>query len=410
MLRLTVFAALLVQVAARCPEPAALPNTMRSGGKDVYMCARLYEKSNKNAVLSQCDTSGRTLNIANGESRAEYSGNLAWLKGGVKGAVVVRPGCTLDIYRFSHFKLQGGPFVGHYMPNFPKVSLTTGKHQLEDGKTKKVESAISSTTLSIPTSSAFGGWKMTAQGHTITVNENGGSFQCYCNRDNKALQCNARDAFVVINDCDNTYGHGVMQCVFSISSGVTKTSSSSNSKNTGTTISSEVGVTIAKVVSAKIGISHTTGYTWSTSNSHALSKSESTAVTCQVPKGKRSQLQQVQAFCGEYTVSTKRWRCIDTNDPKYIKKTKEDACFHKNKDIAVRNFRRCEKRDTAKACQQWCQGTHGCTHFVWVSDIYNGIHGTAARKNCCLKSTSSNAMIDMDGVIVGPKACPLYRK
>ena len=45
---------------------------------------------------------------------------------------------------------------------------------------------------------------------------------------------------MVINDCDNTYGHGVMQCVFSISSGVTKTSSSSNSKNTGTTISSEV--------------------------------------------------------------------------------------------------------------------------------------------------------------------------
>ena len=244
MLGLTIFIFLLVQVAARCPEPTALPRTIISGGKEKFMCARLYEKSHPTATLSQCDieNGAKTLDIAHGDKPAELSG---WIRNGVQAAVV-RPGCTLDIYRFPNFGTKPDEPLKSLLKPFSKRSFTGGAHQFEDGKSRTLKGKImtvipaGSITLKMPTSTAFGNWFFEYKGSKYPMNPKGGSYQCYCPVENKALWCKPRDAYVVINDCDNVYGHGTMSCVFSVSSGVTKTSSKSNSKNKETTISAEV--------------------------------------------------------------------------------------------------------------------------------------------------------------------------
>ena len=65
----------------------------------------------------------------------------------------------------------------------------------------------------------------------------------------------------------------------------------------------------------------------------------------------------------------------------------------------------CIKKYNSKLCQHLCQKTEGCTRFAYVSNEYNGVHGTGIRQCCFMKSTSDENMVDMDGVIVGPKTC-----
>ena len=65
----------------------------------------------------------------------------------------------------------------------------------------------------------------------------------------------------------------------------------------------------------------------------------------------------------------------------------------------------CGKQDTVEACQKLCQATSGCKRFVYVKDTYNGVHGTAARKNCCLKDSNIANYVVVDDIVSGPAQC-----
>ena len=247
MLGLSVVLTLLMQIIAKCPNPITLPRTVPND-QEKFMCARLYEKSHPTATLSQCDRSGRTLDVANGEKPEKLSG---WILNGVKAAVV-RPGCTLDVYRYPEFKSRWGDLASFL--SFSKVSLSGGIHQLDDGKTKSFKGRAAHTpfpktyTIPIPTSTAFGTWKWRG----MQLNREGGSYQCHCQVDNQALSCTPRDEYVVVNDCDNKYGHGVMQCSFSVSSGISRSRSTSSTTSESTTVSAEVIIENCDVRTSKL--------------------------------------------------------------------------------------------------------------------------------------------------------------
>jgi len=85
-------------------------------------------------------------------------------------------------------------------------------------------------------------------------------------------------------------------------------------------------------------------------------------------------------------------------------------CFHTDKDYNIANWGKCIKKDSLLECQQACQGSVGCGKFSYVTDTYNGIHGTGARKSCCLKPTQAAELVDAVGVTSGPKNCPVVQK
>ena len=83
-----------------------------------------------------------------------------------------------------------------------------------------------------------------------------------------------------------------------------------------------------------------------------------------------------------------------------------DTCFLANKDYPGNNLKfGCTRKDSIMECQNLCQATQGCAKFSYVTDTYDGKHGTGARKNCCLKSYATMDLVDETGVISGPRSC-----
>ena len=63
------------------------------------------------------------------------------------------------------------------------------------------------------------------------------------------------------------------------------------------------------------------------------------------------------------------------------------------------------KKDNAYECQRLCQETSGCKRFVYITDTYNGVHGTGIRKNCILKDQNPIYKVVKD-IVSGPAKCP----
>ena len=82
----------------------------------------------------------------------------------------------------------------------------------------------------------------------------------------------------------------------------------------------------------------------------------------------------------------------------------EDECYFVDKDYYGGNIN-CVKQNTIADCQQLCQSTVGCAKFSYPTDKYNGTHGPAARKGCCLKHDIPIALVDEKDVISGPRVC-----
>ena len=82
-------------------------------------------------------------------------------------------------------------------------------------------------------------------------------------------------------------------------------------------------------------------------------------------------------------------------------------CFLAHKDYDGENLNiGCTKKGNVAECQNLCQDTQRCAKFSYIMDTYNGQHGTAARKNCCLKANVTMELIDMADVTSGPRFCP----
>ena len=65
------------------------------------------------------------------------------------------------------------------------------------------------------------------------------------------------------------------------------------------------------------------------------------------------------------------------------------------------------KRDTPEDCQTLCEATNNCEHFTWISPKNSW---KAGRKRCCLKNSSTQVIVDMEGSVSGPKRCNNIRK
>ena len=66
----------------------------------------------------------------------------------------------------------------------------------------------------------------------------------------------------------------------------------------------------------------------------------------------------------------------------------------------------CIMKESASECQTECQNHATCTRFTYVTNSYNGEHGTGIRKCCFFKGTATENLIPMNDVIAGPKTCP----
>ena len=82
-----------------------------------------------------------------------------------------------------------------------------------------------------------------------------------------------------------------------------------------------------------------------------------------------------------------------------------DSCLHANMDYPSANLNICMIKESARECQTECQNHATCTRFAYITNAYNGQHGTGIRKCCFLKSTATEDLISMDDVVAGPKTC-----
>ena len=81
-----------------------------------------------------------------------------------------------------------------------------------------------------------------------------------------------------------------------------------------------------------------------------------------------------------------------------------DPCYYYDQDYYGGDIK-CVKQNSLTDCQQLCQNTDGCERFSYVTDKYNGKHGPAARRGCCLKKGYRLKLTKEVGVISGHKIC-----
>ena len=104
----------------------------------------------------------------------------------------------------------------------------------------------------------------------------------------------------------------------SITKGLTSSKTTSSGGSSGLTVSGEVGVTIFNIFSAKIGVSKTTGYDWSSSSTSSNFEQRTYEISVPVNEGDEVSLYQVVGECEnsdgtKYTIKTARYETRGKN-------------------------------------------------------------------------------------------------
>ncbi|XP_041485055.1 uncharacterized protein LOC121431577 isoform X2 [Lytechinus variegatus] len=245
-------------VIAGCPLPGDLPTKWH--GNDVFLCARVYEHADHQAHRS-CYGAQRDI-----PSEGDFAGARSdWWNDRIS-SVVVRPGCRLSVHWDTRFR--GSAF-----------HLNSGVHK------------------------HLRGW-----------NDEISSWSCVCEYTNAPLMCTPTDSFRTLKSCQNP-GSLEMKCEYWAQKGLVLGNSVTNGRSVSTTVEATVGVTIKKVFSASLGVSHTTSYDWSQTRSTDYSSVVTHKVSCSVPAGRRLDIRQVIGECGDTNVFTGHYECRDSEIP-----------------------------------------------------------------------------------------------
>jgi len=113
-----------------------------------------------------------------------------------------------------------------------------------------------------------------------------------------------------ISTLKNELEQGEVTQVISLTEGTTSIQTSQTGGTSSTTISAKIGLTLKKVFSAELGVSHTTEYNWAQSSSSSFSRQVKHEARIPVQPGKQVSVCQVIGKCSNsdgtvYTVNTK---------------------------------------------------------------------------------------------------------
>ena len=113
-----------------------------------------------------------------------------------------------------------------------------------------------------------------------------------------------------ISTLKNELEEGEVTQVITLTEGTTSIQTSETGGASSTTISAKVGLTLKKIFSTELGVSHTTSYNWAQSSSSSFSKQVSHQARVPVKPGEQVSVCQVIGSCSTsdgtvYTVNTK---------------------------------------------------------------------------------------------------------
>ncbi|XP_054767173.2 uncharacterized protein LOC129274380 [Lytechinus pictus] len=240
-------------VVGRCPEPETLQYKVKTNTGYKFLCARLYDYSHYDRLLS---CTGKSWDVLNGET---YPGRGRDGWNDRVSSLVVRPGCTLTAYVHGQFRGDANEYTGIF--------------------------------------SHLGGW-----------NNYMSSWTCYCPYSDVPLNCRPEDRVVTVNVCHNP-NSVTMTCHYAVQKGIVLGSSVTQGKSVSTAVEVSMGAVFKEIFSVGLSVSTTTTHDWSSSQSEEFSEVTTHTVTCDVPGGSRLAVKQVVGVCGDTNVYSNEYRC-----------------------------------------------------------------------------------------------------
>ena len=132
------------------------------------------------------------------------------------------------------------------------------------------------------------------------------SWKCRCVQE--PVDCSPVDGWEVVLVCDNTLGLTSTTCSYSQTVGTQFSDSVSEGMSVDTTVKEEMSAQFWGLFSLGLGVSESTGYDWGHTSESTKSEQVTVTVQAEAPPGYVLVIEQTTASCGESEVRTERFR------------------------------------------------------------------------------------------------------
>lgn len=132
--------------------------------------------------------------------------------------------------------------------------------------------------------------------------------------------CTATDGWQAVTTIDNTWSNVSSQFSYTKTVGTTFSDSVTNSIGVSATVSKAISASFFDIFSSTIGLSLTTDYDWTSTDTETRSETKTFKVDVDIPPGVRVSVEEAVGTCGGSSVHTLMYRIRDDKTNKIVRK------------------------------------------------------------------------------------------